>query len=1189
MSCTYPLLFVLCILRVDGFFPNRLTSVPLGDNTWTHEDITEQGILQAVAAYFEANNTRFAERGLSQRSNLTASYLFRQYYGEASSAPRLRAVIKTIVNANNKVDLDHPHTAAWHCNGEEIRAANNLMVQLREDVIKVLQFSNPSYDLARELIGQYLHILQMFYSNTNWVEIMGATPYASLGIRGKVLYAQATPEMDTCRSCGSEVGTSCDSNILLHTTTDGVILTSGYKSRQDKQKPFRDSSTNQEGKCSHGGPYDVSGLTSAALGGINKDSALPSLSPHYKLHQAAAEAAIQHTAYFLHNSENGIRAVIGDVKYQRLLQLKLRDPFIVLIDRSSAMRNELSHIQSWSLSNLASLPAGLDDASNYLIATFKTSSVDSTLIQTNTASRATQIIRRLGVGSFATCSRRSYMRSLIKGTSRLTRKKRSSSGQTMFPSLARSTGGWYYNIQGDSTDYYPPVLRLLKDSTSISRVIIHRSLQLIYPSSVSFKVDNTIPSLTVKVKARYSSEPAVTLRPPQGSARGSSSYLKSGIKLIQVEQPAAGTWVLEVPSSSVEVEVSGESPVDVSAQFARTDLLTHLEYPFVRRPLSGSNTTLAVTVTGSEVDFLVSASFTQSGSVVSTYSFSSEDVIKRLDGQLTYRKTVIIPQSSFVISFEGQTKTGHRFQRVIPTTVVPMTVDIDMFAPLNVSVYMNRQATVPFQVSKESEGDTDISVSVQTDLQVSATVTTNSFNIHGARAAAGVLTLSPGSSELTTTLVALATTTQTSALQQYDIARYLVQRWVTKAIDNTPPICTIISTTGSCDADKIDPCSCNDFKWTGTATLTDVGSGIYNVSASVNGSRGSFVYVPAAAALLSTATISSDCCNAVSYIIAVDRDSNTGVCKFDLAPGLEKSSNECTSSDTEKQAVGRIVGGIIGGLLVLGVLVLALLVIRRRKKLGKIDRLLFVFRKNQPYDVETKHSSSRTTTPRAGPVSHLHGNTSLSREIETTVVTIHGNVQETSSGAISPGTIDYHSHTAGTEVNTSTDIDVDISRTTDVDISTSSAVDNPPCIQDENSVDIDVDISADTVYDNSADYVVENSAETAADSSADIVDNTADTVVDNTADYVVDNSADYVVDNSAETAVDSSADIVDNTADTVVDNSAFIESENSADICVAISTDIDANDSTCIEGEGSTSTYIYSSSDADISDDDVQM
>ena len=53
-----------------------------------------------------------------------------------------------------------------------------------------------------------------------------------------------------------------------------------------------------EGKCSHGGPRDSSSTSQAALGGINKDSMDSSYSPHYHLHEKAAEAAINHTRFF---------------------------------------------------------------------------------------------------------------------------------------------------------------------------------------------------------------------------------------------------------------------------------------------------------------------------------------------------------------------------------------------------------------------------------------------------------------------------------------------------------------------------------------------------------------------------------------------------------------------------------------------------------------------------------------------------------------------------------------------------------------------------------------------------------------------------------------------------------------------------------------------------------------------------
>ena len=55
------------------------------------------------------------------------------------------------------------------------------MQLLRETAIHILNGSSPSYDAAREVIGQYLHLLQMFYSNTNWVEMKGSVMYNPLG------------------------------------------------------------------------------------------------------------------------------------------------------------------------------------------------------------------------------------------------------------------------------------------------------------------------------------------------------------------------------------------------------------------------------------------------------------------------------------------------------------------------------------------------------------------------------------------------------------------------------------------------------------------------------------------------------------------------------------------------------------------------------------------------------------------------------------------------------------------------------------------------------------------------------------------------------------------------------------------------------------------------------------------------
>ena len=47
------------------------------------------------------------------------------------------------------------------------------MQTLRDTAIQILNNTSPNYDAAREVVGQLLHLLQMFYSNTNWIEMSG--------------------------------------------------------------------------------------------------------------------------------------------------------------------------------------------------------------------------------------------------------------------------------------------------------------------------------------------------------------------------------------------------------------------------------------------------------------------------------------------------------------------------------------------------------------------------------------------------------------------------------------------------------------------------------------------------------------------------------------------------------------------------------------------------------------------------------------------------------------------------------------------------------------------------------------------------------------------------------------------------------------------------------------------------------
>lgn len=58
----------------------------------------------------------------------------------------------------------------------------NLLLQSLRDQIVVLSLSpNPDWNNVRKLIGEYLFTMQMFYSNTNWVETYGNVTCNELG------------------------------------------------------------------------------------------------------------------------------------------------------------------------------------------------------------------------------------------------------------------------------------------------------------------------------------------------------------------------------------------------------------------------------------------------------------------------------------------------------------------------------------------------------------------------------------------------------------------------------------------------------------------------------------------------------------------------------------------------------------------------------------------------------------------------------------------------------------------------------------------------------------------------------------------------------------------------------------------------------------------------------------------------
>jgi hypothetical protein len=107
-------------------------------------------------------------------------------------------------------------------------------------------------------------LFQKFYSHTSWIE-SGKTAIADLLNPGIPVAANTT------NTCDNTCVDDCTNNIITNE------LTSGYF-------PFHNPEDN---KCFHGGSNDD------VYSGINKDTTSACYSPHYTLHKAAADMAIE--------------------------------------------------------------------------------------------------------------------------------------------------------------------------------------------------------------------------------------------------------------------------------------------------------------------------------------------------------------------------------------------------------------------------------------------------------------------------------------------------------------------------------------------------------------------------------------------------------------------------------------------------------------------------------------------------------------------------------------------------------------------------------------------------------------------------------------------------------------------------------------------------------------------------------
>uniref|UniRef100_A0A914UKD6 VWA7 N-terminal domain-containing protein n=1 Tax=Plectus sambesii TaxID=2011161 RepID=A0A914UKD6_9BILA len=254
-----------------------------------------------------------------------------------------RAVSQEFAASSIKPDVDQnmKNNPIYHFDSDlKISDTNVRLIAERTTIINALKAQAPNYNDLRASIGASLHTIQDFYSHTNWIEMGKTQPNAHIAVDTDLSIQIAPPEMAMCSDCSRDamtpqqlqqvndwennptnkllelLGWSYDPlNVFLckNNIVNNGYLTSGYISSEEATAPKIASQM----KCSHGGGADSSSRITAT-GGINKDTNSFLYSPHYELHSAAADMAVQATIDYL----EGIRvAVNNENNFGRLLGL----------------------------------------------------------------------------------------------------------------------------------------------------------------------------------------------------------------------------------------------------------------------------------------------------------------------------------------------------------------------------------------------------------------------------------------------------------------------------------------------------------------------------------------------------------------------------------------------------------------------------------------------------------------------------------------------------------------------------------------------------------------------------------------------------------------------------------------------------------------------------------------------------
>ncbi|XP_076096489.1 von Willebrand factor A domain-containing protein 7-like isoform X2 [Mytilus galloprovincialis] len=876
---------------------------------YTHSAITKEAVARAAVSYITGNPPDAEKSAVAVLDTIFGKdETARENYGEV-----VDLIISSMSERFREVYNNPTHIMA----DELIAEGNSYLIKTRQTIIELSTKDKLDINFIADLIGRYLLTLQMFYCNTNWVEIEHNKICENLGMTDKFDVPLSDADEASCRNCNEKKEGDCKTNLIT------TKLTSGYlelKTRGGKggKKPWN-TNWQDVGKCSHGGTLDVSSDI-PARGGINKETPEYRLSPHYFLHNNSGNAAITASVHFLVDkaySNTYYKTSDGLQILNRLNQLTVHGGGDCPEYAFTGLQTAITHANNGSCAflftdadpkdySLCESVGRLIEQKNIHLVTFLTGNCD----------------RKLEKGKSSDCIQTKQQP--IRCPSH--RKKRSSSFGGFFAGL----GGTI--IAAPDKEITQPLKTLLEKNMDIKYVFIAK--KKMESNEFSFPVDAYLSVLVIEIIGTSSKSDIQFLDPRNVtkifSERDTLDYIGRNTFIASIMNPEEGMWTLaNYRQSTWFVQVKGQGDLKIKVK-----LLERFEGSLLDisgKPVSGHSITIAVSVTGLNET-------TQLESVIIYSENHTELQRQTVEVYSDYKENIavadfMVPFQDFWVTVEGH-DDSYMFQRTTETPFQPSVADIKILSDTG-ELYSGMISNITCNVTNFGTKNETFIVTAVDDLSYLTYEKTQRLFIPSRDSEIITFTLRGGNIKSVTTVKISVNTTDNRLLQE-KVLKYMVAEFI-------PPTLNDISMSSMCMLESMNFENCS-YQNIGLNVSVQATLGLQTVyckpnSIDVEVTNGTDTS-------LNNIIISGDCCMPTFRVFIKDTKGNLVQKFFDFTDGntfskvlptkqiiqtttIQKRSPHMTSN---KNVVIGAIGGGVSALVILVLVVSVMLSMKRKTK-----------------------------------------------------------------------------------------------------------------------------------------------------------------------------------------------------------------------------------------------------------------